>query len=98
MTKLQAESHAYKVEAACIRIHSGFGGGANLPPLLENPTVDPSNVRNGATSSTLSICPNNDQTNLEESPTRELSAKHLNVQERIIHSNSTMTSPKYTVL
>ena len=53
---------------------------------------DPSNVRNDATSSSLSICPNNDQIDLEESSTRELSGKQLNAQEEIIHSNSKMTA------
>ena len=53
---------------------------------------DPSIVRNNDTSSSLQIYPNDEQINLEESSTRNLSGKHLTVQEEIIHSNSTMTA------
>ena len=53
---------------------------------------NPSNVRNNDTPSSFPIFPNNDQINLEESSTRDISGKHLNIKKDFIHSNSTMTA------
>ena len=47
---------------------------------------DPSNVRYNDTSSSFPICPNVEQTNLDQSSRRDISEKHLNIKKDFIRT------------